>query len=188
MDTSTAVWVSTAEKIFKIILGETQIFFWKFRVFSAPALYKKTRLFQQIEVYPYPLGAGSARPNSKEGAQDTEKIHRAYGIYSARGGTETMVSDHVLRMGQTIGYGVDPSLLTATTFFCVSFFLFALSNPPFPRQFSSLKSGTSNPLFLVEKKQFAGAGFWGRFWTGSPHREKRRIPFFLRARKGEVVK
>ena len=62
------------------------------------------------------------------------------------------------------------------TFFCASFFpFFALSTPAFPRQFSSAKScisGTSDLLFLVEKRQPPGAGFWGRFWTGSPTGKK----------------
>ena len=53
------------------------------------------------------------------------------------------------------------------TFFCASFFLFS------PGQYSS-----PNPLFLgpqihflVEKRQPTRAGFWGQFWTGSPHRK-----------------
>ena len=75
------------------------------------------------------------------------------------------------------------------TFFCASFFpFFTLSAPSFPRQFSSPKSslsGTSDLLFLVEKRQPPGAGFWGRFWTRSPHRKKRKILFFWRAEKGE---
>ena len=74
-------------------------------------------------------------------------------------------------------------------FFVHPFFLFfALSAPPFPTQFSSSKSplsGTSDLLFLVEERQPAGAGFWGRFWTRSPHRKKRKILFFWRAKKGE---
>ena len=37
---TTAVWVSTAEKNFKIVLGKTGRFSRKFRVISAPALYK----------------------------------------------------------------------------------------------------------------------------------------------------
>ena len=40
VDTRTAVWVSTAEKFFKIILGETRNFSRMFRRVSAPALYK----------------------------------------------------------------------------------------------------------------------------------------------------
>ena len=68
-----------------------------------------------------------------------------------------------------------------TFFFCASFFpFFTLSAPPFPRQFSSPKSslsGTSDLLFLVEKRQPPGAGFRGRFWTRSPHRKKRKIVF-----------
>ena len=43
VDIRTAVWVSTAEKNFKIVLGETRNFSQKFRGVSAPALYK-TRL------------------------------------------------------------------------------------------------------------------------------------------------
>ena len=40
VDTRTAVWVSTAEKIFKIVLGKTRNSSRKFRGVSAPALYK----------------------------------------------------------------------------------------------------------------------------------------------------
>ena len=40
VDTRTAVWVSTAEKFSKIVLGETRNFSRKFRGISAPALYK----------------------------------------------------------------------------------------------------------------------------------------------------
>ena len=40
VDTKTAVWVSTAEKNFKIFLGETRSFSQVFGVVSAPALYK----------------------------------------------------------------------------------------------------------------------------------------------------
>ena len=40
VDTRTAVWVSTPEKFSKIVLGKTRNFSRKFRVVSAPALYK----------------------------------------------------------------------------------------------------------------------------------------------------
>ena len=40
VDTRIAVWVSTAEKFFKTVLGETRNFSRKFRGVSAPALYK----------------------------------------------------------------------------------------------------------------------------------------------------
>ena len=40
VDTRTAVWVSTAEKFFKIVLGETRNFSRKFGGVSGPALYK----------------------------------------------------------------------------------------------------------------------------------------------------
>ena len=40
VDTRTAVWVSTPEKVSKIILGKTRNFSRKFRAVSAPALYK----------------------------------------------------------------------------------------------------------------------------------------------------
>ena len=78
--------------------------------------------------------------------------------------------------------------LCLTTFFFVHpfFLFFTPSAPPFPTKFSSPKSplsGTSVLLFLVKKWQPAGAGFWGRFWTGSPHRKKRNILFFWRAKK-----
>ena len=70
------------------------------------------------------------------------------------------------------------------TFFAHPFFLFffALSTPPFPRQFSSPKSclsGTSDLLFRVKKRQPPGAGFWGWSWTGLPHRGKQENPFFF---------
>ena len=71
-------------------------------------------------------------------------------------------------------------------FLCILFSFFAFSAPPFPRQFSSPKSslsGTSDLLFLVEERQPAGAGFWGRFWTRSPHRKKRKVLSFWRAKK-----
>ena len=75
-------------------------------------------------------------------------------------------------------------------FFVHPFFLFfAQSAPRFPTQCSSPKSplsGTSDLLFLVEKRQLAGAGFWGRFWTGSPHRKKRKL-LFSGARKNVSV-
>ena len=85
-------------------------------------------------------------------------------------------------------FGVE-LLLIPPFFFCASFFpLFAVSTPPFPRQCSSPKSpssGTSDLVFLVEKKSTCRAGFWGRFWTGSPHRKKENplFYFFWRAKK-----
>ena len=58
--------------------------------------------FQQTRVYPYPLGAGSARPNPKMGAPDPESPLFLGGLYAQRG-IETMVSDHGLGRGQTLG-------------------------------------------------------------------------------------
>ena len=85
-----------------------------------------------------------------------------------------------------------PAERAKPTFFCASFFpFFTLSAPPFPRQFSSPKSslsGTSDLLFLVEKRQPPGAGFWGRFWTRSPHRKKRKILFFFSGARKKVRK
>ena len=52
----------------------------------------------------YPLGAGSARPNPKKGAPDTESPS-CIGLTVLRGGIETMVSDHGLGRGQTLGQG-----------------------------------------------------------------------------------
>ena len=40
VDVRTAVWVSTAEKLFEIVLGETRNYSQMFRGVSAPALYK----------------------------------------------------------------------------------------------------------------------------------------------------
>ena len=55
-------------------------------------------------VYPYPLVVGSARPNPKMGAPDPENplFVRFSGL---KGGSETMVSDHGLGRGQTMGRG-----------------------------------------------------------------------------------
>ena len=77
------------------------------------------------------------------------------------------------------------------TFFCASFFpLSALSTHPCPGNFLPQKSplsGTSDLLFLVEKRQPAGGGFWRRFWTRSPHRKKMKNLVFWRAKKGEFL-
>ena len=74
-----------------------------------------------------------------------------------------------------------------TFFLCILFSFFCSVRPTLPRAifFPKIPSfWTSDLLFLVEKWQLAGAGFWGRFWTGSPHRKKRKILFFWRAKKG----
>ena len=47
---------------------------------------------QQTRVYPYPLGAGSARPNPKMGAPDPENPFISSVFYAQRG-IETMVSE-----------------------------------------------------------------------------------------------
>ena len=72
-----------------------------------------------------------------------------------------------------------------------SFFCPVTGCPPHPSpgNFSSpisCLSGSSYLLFLVEKRQPPGAGFWGRLWTGSPHRKKRKILFFWRAKKFRI--
>ena len=63
--------------------------------------------------------------------------------------------------------------------FAHPFFNFcALSTPRWLSQFCAPKFplfGTSDLVFLVEKRQLAGAGFWGQFCTGSPHRKQRKI-------------
>ena len=57
---------------------------------------------QQTGIYPYPLGAGSARPNPKMGAPDPENpLFPGFSVL--RAGIETMVSDHGLGRGQTMG-------------------------------------------------------------------------------------
>ena len=54
---------------------------------------------QQTGVYAYPLGAGSARPNPKKGAPETENP-LFVGFTARRGGMiETVVSDHGLSEG-----------------------------------------------------------------------------------------
>ena len=72
-----------------------------------PSVLKNRGNFQQTRVYPYPLGAGSARPKSKNGRSRPRKpfISR---VFCAQRGSETMVSDHGLGRGQTMGRGVDP--------------------------------------------------------------------------------
>ena len=80
-----------------------------------------------------------------------------------------------------------PSKTKSTFILCILFPFFALSTPPFPRQFSSPKSplsGTSFLLFLVEKRQPAGLGFGDGSGRGCPTGKKGN-PFFWRARKGE---
>ena len=59
-------------------------------------------VIQQTRVYPYPLGAGSARPNPKMGAPDPENP-LFLGFSVLREASETMVSDHGLGRGKTIG-------------------------------------------------------------------------------------
>ena len=51
-----------------------------------------TNIFQQTRVYPYPLGAGSARPNPKMGAPDPE-IPLFLGFAVLRGRLRPMVSE-----------------------------------------------------------------------------------------------
>ena len=51
-------------------------------------------------------------------------------------------------------------------FFAHPFFLF----------FSLSPCGTSELHFSVEEKALAGAGFWGRVSTGSPHKKKGFFP------------
>ena len=65
-------------------------------------------------------------------------------------------------------------------FLRILFFLFCPVRPTLPQAIFFPKiasSGTSDLLFLVEKRQLAGAGFGGRFWTGSPHRKKGKFLF-----------
>ena len=79
---------------------------------------------------------------------------------------------------------------TSSQLFCASFFpFFRPVRPTLSRAIFFPKipfSGTSDLLFLVEKRQPARAGFWERFWTGSPHRKKKKKenPFFWRAKNG----
>ena len=75
-------------------------------------------------------------------------------------------------------------------FLCILVSFFCPVRPTLPRAifFPKIPSFWTSDLlffFLIEKRQAAGAGFWGRFWTGSPHRKKGKIPFCTRAKKGE---
>ena len=69
--------------------------------FMAPLI--QTPLSQQTRVYPYPLGAGSARPNPKMGAPDPENP-LFQGLSELRGGLRPWEPDH--------GVGVDPETVT----------------------------------------------------------------------------
>ena len=76
------------------------------------------------------------------------------------------------------------------TFFCASFSSFLCPvHPTLPSQFPSPKSplsGTSDLLFLVEKRQLAGAGFGDGSGRGCPTgKKKKENPFSWRATKGE---
>ena len=62
---------------------------------------KSLWIVQQNRVYPYPLGAGSARPNPKIGAPDPE--NPLFRVFCSQRGIETMVSGHGLGRGQTMG-------------------------------------------------------------------------------------
>ena len=69
-------------------------------------MYGTVLIFQQTRVYPYPLGAGSARPNPKMGAPDPE--NPLFLVFSVlRGGlrpwSQTMVSEGARPWGR-----VDP--------------------------------------------------------------------------------
>ena len=57
---------------------------------------------QAPRVCPFPLRAGSARPNPEMGAPDPENP-LFLGVFCAQKGIETMVSDHGLNRGQTMG-------------------------------------------------------------------------------------
>ena len=78
--------------------------------------------------------------------------------------------------------------LNCPTFFAHPFFLF-LPCPPQPSPGNFLPQ---NPLFLgpqintLSRREKATTGFWGRFWTGSSHRKKRKILFFWRAKPTNV--
>ena len=54
VDTRTAVWISTAEKMFEIVLGETQNSSQKFRGVSAPAPYKNLAVIRNSKYAPPP--------------------------------------------------------------------------------------------------------------------------------------
>ena len=63
---------------------------------TPPLKSHQANVFQQTRVYPYPLGAGSARPNPKMGAPDPENP-LFLGFSVLRGGlrpwSQTMVSE-----------------------------------------------------------------------------------------------
>ena len=74
----------------------------KFRTTLCKYPFSIAPFFWQTRVYPYPLGAGSARPNPKMSAPDPENPF-IFRVFPAQRGIETMVSDHGLGRGQTMG-------------------------------------------------------------------------------------
>ena len=70
------------------------------------ATFKRKFLTQQTRVYPYPLVAGSARPNPKMGAPDPENP-LFLGFSVPRGGPRPWS-----RKGPDHGVGVDPETVT----------------------------------------------------------------------------
>ena len=84
--------------------------YWGGRTVPTKRLFKENAPFQQTRVYPYPLGAGSARPNPKMGAPDQE--NPLFLGFSVLGGglrpwSQTMVSEGARPWGR-----VDPETVT----------------------------------------------------------------------------
>ena len=82
VDARTAVWVSTAEKFSKVVLGETRKFSRKFMGVSAPALYKNPAvMFRQCQDRDYVISRSevkcqSSRPSSGRSDRLPLPLHR----------------------------------------------------------------------------------------------------------------
>ena len=74
-------------------------------------------------------------------------------------------------------------------FFAHPFFLFLPVHPTLCEAsfFPKIPSFWHLRSTLSSRKRQPGAGFWARFWRGSPHGKKRKIPFFFLVRERRWV-
>ena len=119
---------------------------------------------QQTGVYPYPLGAGSARPNPKRGAPETENPS-CMGFTPLRGGlrpwSQTMVSERV-----------DPSLLNLP-FSKYTVFFFA---GPGRWEMLALIWGIQGEQMVTARKQQTRCSVDSRPWDGPIRLNRVRVP------------
>ena len=131
-----------------------------------------------------------------QGCPDFQKVYvfKVYVPFSClKGGRTFETNPFVDKTWEGVGFHPCPKqedtaqsylwLDISPTFFCASFFpFFVLSAPPFPGHFSSPKSllsGTSDLLFLVEKRGNLQGLDLGTVVDGVAPQEKRKILFFF---------